>query len=254
VLRDALQAEIASIRTHAPNVYAHGQIEELHKLRVAIRRSRALLHAARALVDDERVEPLRDRLRLLGGALGPARDADVFLGGLRDEQEAVDEPGGEALLARVEVERLDAYATARAALDDASYLSLLEELDDFCSTADLPKGTIEEIVEPAAEKLRKTMRAVSSDETLHSARIKAKRLRYAAEAAGARKIAKRAERFQDVVGAHQDAVVAERRLRELADPETSVLVGRLIERQAERRRRARARTPKTWKRLAKTIR
>lgn len=252
MLRESLQAEIASIRTHAPNIYAHGQTEELHKLRVAVRRVRALLRAA-SPIDDERVEPLRERLRALGGALGPARDADVFLEWLREEAEAIDEPGGEVLLARIEAERLEAYAAARAALDDPTYLSLLEDLDDFCSTAEIPEGTVDEIVKPAAKKLRKAMRAVSSHEALHSARIKAKRLRYAAESAGARKVERRAKRFQDVVGEHQDAVVAERRLRELADPETSILVGRLIERQAQRRRRARAATPKAWKKLAKTI-
>ena len=47
----------------------------------------------------------------------------------------------------------------------------------------------------------------------------------------------RAKRLQDVVGEHQDAVVAEERLRALSEPATALLVGRLIERQRARRPR-----------------
>ncbi len=48
---------------------------------------------------------------------------------------------------------------------------------------------------------------------------------------------------QDVVGEHQDSVVAEAKLRELVAPDRAVAVGRLIERERERRRDARARYP-----------
>ena len=64
----------------------------------------------------------------------------------------------------------------------------------------------------------------------------------------------RAKRLQDVVGEHQDAVVAEERLRALSEPATALLVGRLIERQRARRHSARAEVPKAWRKLAKTIR
>jgi CHAD domain-containing protein len=252
VLRDALQTQVTAMREHAPNVYAHGDAEELHKLRVAVRRLRALLRAAAPLIDDERSETLRVELKTLGGALGPARDADVFAGYLRAECAQLDEPGAETLLARVESGRLDAYAAAREALDDPRFVELLNALDDFCATVETRDGSLDEVVAKEAMRLRKSMRDVSTDAALHEARIKAKRVRYAAEAAGDDATVKRAKSFQDVVGEHQDAVVAEQRLRELAEPETAILVGRLIERQAERRRRARKRTPKAWKRLAKT--
>jgi hypothetical protein len=48
--------------------------------------------------------------------------------------------------------------------------------------------------------------------------------------------------LQDAAGAHQDAAVAEERLRGLADPETALVIGRLVERQHDRRRQAR----KAW--------
>ncbi len=59
-------------------------------------------------------------------------------------------------------------------------------------------------------------------------------------------LADRIRELQDAAGQHQDAVVAEGRLRELADPETALVVGRLIERQHHRRRDAR----KAWAKRA----
>lgn len=240
------------MREHAPNVYAHGDPEELHKLRVAVRRLRALLRAAGPAIEDTRTDTLRAQLRLLGGALGPARDADVFASYLQSELEGLDEAGAEPLLQKVEGERLEAYAAARTALDDPAFVRLLEALDDYVGSIDVGEAPLDELVRAEAKKLRKAMRDASSDSALHEARIKAKRVRYAAEAAGDEATVSRAKRFQDVVGEHQDAVVAERRLRELAEPETAIVVGRLIERQAARRRRARKRTSKAWKKLAKT--
>ena len=86
-------------------------------------------------------------------------------------------------------------------------------------------------VEPAGlatkafRKLRKQaneITAESDDAALHEVRKTAKKARYAAELAEpvagkrAARFVKQAKAFQDVVGEHQDAVVAEERLRELA--------------------------------------
>ena len=76
-------------------------------------------------------------------------------------------------------------------------------------------------------------------------------MRYVAEALGEERVVRRAKEFQDVVGEHQDAVVAEQRLRALAErvPEAALPLGVLIERQRERRARMRGDLPKSWKRL-----
>ena len=249
-----MAAHVDALRTHAPNVSPDGDPEELHKARVAVRRLRALLRAARPLIEYERAEPLRAALAELGRALAPARDADVLLAHLREEAASLDEPEAPRLLERLETERLQAHAAARAALDDASFGRLLRELDAFCTDVPIRTGSLDGVVKREATKLRRAMRRATTDEELHAARIRAKRVRYAAEAAGAEAIVERAKRFQDVVGEHQDAVVAEARLRELADAQTAIVAGRLIERQAERRRRALVATPKAWKRLAKALR
>jgi CHAD domain-containing protein len=90
---------------------------------------------------------------------------------------------------------------------------------------------------------------------LHRLRIRAKRARYAAEAVGAKKeFVDRAKDLQDVLGEHQDAVVAEERIRDLlarvrGTGRTALAAGRLIERQRLRRANARRAWPKAWKRL-----
>jgi CHAD domain-containing protein len=49
--------------------------------------------------------------------------------------------------------------------------------------------------------------------------------------------------LQDVIGEHQDAVVAEAKLRGIARASTAIAAGRLIEREQERRRERRRAYP-----------
>ena len=52
---------------------------------MAVRRLRALLRAARPMIDRGWADELRDELRWLGAALGEVRDLDVLLEHLEDE-------------------------------------------------------------------------------------------------------------------------------------------------------------------------
>jgi CHAD domain-containing protein len=114
------------------------------------------------------------------------------------------------------------------------------------------------------DRVAKAMRRVEaepSDEAVHRARIKGKRARYAAElleddlgSAGKRLISA-AKRFQDVAGEHQDAVVAEERIRKLLhgkrSQRTALAAGILIAGERERRARASAELPDAWHSLDK---
>jgi CHAD domain-containing protein len=98
-----------------------------------------------------------------------------------------------------------------------------------------------------------------SDSGLHKLRIRGKRARYAAELAqpGAGKKAARfvsaAKELQDILGEHQDAVVAVRQLRELARrtnrTDAALVAGRLIELQRKRRALSRRHLPGVWRRV-----
>lgn len=100
------------------------------------------------------------------------------------------------------------------------------------------------------------------DETkIHDLRIMLKRVRYAAElAAPERKAPGRfladAKTLQDLLGKHQDAVIAEQHLRAavVSDPPTAAafVAGRLAELQHTSRALVRERLPAAWKRLRKS--
>ncbi|MGZ8687693.1 MAG: CHAD domain-containing protein, partial [Gaiellaceae bacterium] len=78
--------------------------EDVHDMRVAVRRLRAMLRAARELLAPEWSEPLRAELRWLGGALGPLRDADVFGEYLREETPGLDDRDRAGAAERVELD------------------------------------------------------------------------------------------------------------------------------------------------------
>jgi CHAD domain-containing protein len=234
---------------------------------VAVRRSRAILRAARPVLDPSWSEPLRDELHWLGSALGRRRDVDVLLGHLRGEIEQLEQPERTAAGSLVELlagEREAAQAIAVDALTSERYYWLLDGLESAVRGPRVRRGEVS--LRKLAAKEFKRLRELagrlgpdSTDEELHRARILGKRARYSAELAEpevgkpARKFVERAKAFQDVLGTHQDAIVAEARLRGLlADSPGSgaaFAAGRLVERERSRRREARAALPEAWREL-----
>jgi CHAD domain-containing protein len=101
-----------------------------------------------------------------------------------------------------------------------------------------------------------------TDEELHAVRIRAKRARYAAEAAApvlgkhTRAEAAAAAKLQDVLGEQRDAVVAERWLRAQVRTSRSVptafAAGELAGLERAAATRARKRWRKAWKKLSRT--
>lgn len=232
--------------------------EEVHKQRVATRRLRSLLRSTRDRINDpDRGTRLRDELRWLGNALGEVRDRDVLIGYLFGELATIEEAASfGAILELLDNEREQSRHTLLEALDSSRYRALLGELE---RPPGLREG--ERLGSAAAadyERLRRSAKKVGkdpSDEELHRLRIRAKRARYAAEVIGGeRRFVDRAKALQDVLGEHQDAAVAEARIRELVGQvrgtgRTALVAGRLIERQRARRAAAREAWPKAWKRL-----
>lgn len=262
-LRGRLREQLREIERHDPGTRLGHDPESLHDMRVAVRRLRALLWAGKGLIATD-TSGITARLKELGSVLGEVRDFDVLLARLEEEAAGL---GGEdtkqarSLLAALRTERSCSRARLLAALRSDDYLALLDdtertikELEPTSAEAD-----VEELADQAFFKLRKAVRKLKddpSDEELHAIRKKGKRARYAGELAGRKKFVKRAKKLQDVLGEHQDAVVATERLRELAaeaTPDQAVAAGRLIEREGERRAEARAAWPKAWTKLRKTI-
>ncbi len=268
-LRAYLRAQLTAIERHDPAVRVGSDPEDLHKLRVAIRRSRAALREARSLLGEERGRDLRDELKWLGRQLGPARDLDVLIARLRIEVAELDGPDAVPagkIVMQLEEEREAAQADVLAALDSTRYAELLATLEETVSAPPVATSDVS-LKRVARREFRRLERHVDalglapSNDALHRARIQAKRLRYATELSSqllgkdGDGVVSAAKAFQDVVGAHQDAVVAEERirtaLRRARGVGSGLAAGRLIERERARRADARSELPKAWKRLRK---
>jgi CHAD domain-containing protein len=238
-------------------------------MRVATRRLRAFLRAAQPLLDREWAESLRSEVGWLGSALGPVRDLDVLMEHLHSDASDLDPKERRALrriFRRLEQERSEDRAAMLAALGSDRYVALLDRLEDAARAPLLAAGaedaSLEDIAADEYRQLRKAVRALGpepSDDELHEIRIHGKRARYAAELAEpvvgkpATKFIQEAKAFQDVLGEHQDAAVAEARMRgmllELGGAATAFSAGRLVERQRDRRLDARDAFPAAWKAL-----
>jgi CHAD domain-containing protein len=234
--------------------------ESVHEMRVAVRRARALLRVGQPLYRSD-VGDLNDGLRFLARLLGRVRDAEVMLERLRsagDSLEADDRTAIAWFLRALEGERWQGRVALLGALNDGRYLALLDRLDDAIETL-APAGSppaLEELAALEVRKLHKRIRRLGDDpgdDDLHSLRKAVKRARYAFELAGGAQGVKRAKALQDVLGSHQDSVVAEQRLRELARSASAaeaLAAGRLIEREHALRREARKEWRPAWRRLA----
>jgi len=266
-LRAYLRAQLEEIERHDPAVRVGSDPEDVHKLRVAVRRSRAALREARTLLGDEQGRTLRDELKWLGGRLGPARDLDVLIAHLRREVVELDGPDAipaGKIVMQLEAEREVARREVLEALESERYanvLALLGQVVDAppVATSDI---SLDRLTRREFKKLKRQIEALgltAPNDALHRARIRAKRLRYATELSAqllgnkSDDVISAAKTFQDVVGAHQDAVVAEdyirNAVRRARGVGSGVAAGRLIERERARRAEARAELPDAWKRL-----
>ncbi len=261
----ALRSQYAEIVRRHPGTRLGTDPEELHQMRVATRRMRAILRAARPLLDREWVASLRAELGWLGGALGPVRDLDVLLEHLRADAHLLggaDEQAFLALLAALESEREADRARMLACLDEPRFVALMRRLEAEAGAPRLvaEDGSLRDLARREFRRLRKAVRRLGGeppDDALHATRIAVKRARYAAELAersvgrAAAPVIRDCKGLQDVLGDHQDAAVAEERIRALVGPRTrvdrAVAAGRVIERQHERRRLARAAFPGAWR-------
>ncbi|MFI1156656.1 CHAD domain-containing protein [Streptomyces sioyaensis] len=215
--------------------------DSVHRMRVATRRLRSAFRSYTKVLDRAVTLPIGTELKWLAAELGVERDREVLTERLRSGLAGVPRElrlGPVDARLRIWSERRRAGARDRLldVLDGPRYLSLLKTLYAFLEEPPLRKAAgrpAPEVVASAVLKdyrrlARRTDAALAApagqgrDEALHGARKAAKRTRYAAEAARpalgrpAKKFAKRTKRVQQVLGDHQDSVVARGALRELA--------------------------------------
>ncbi|ONH28657.1 CYTH and CHAD domain-containing protein [Pseudofrankia asymbiotica] len=269
----ALLAADARVRLDEP--------ESVHDLRVAARRLRSTLRTFRALFDPERTRRLEARLRDLNLLLNGARDGEVqlerFSGQIGELAERdVLGPVAARVQGHLRSQQLRGREQALTWLRGDEYLTFLEDLITFVrEPAYTPLGR-----RPAREVLRRPVRrsdrklrrrveqataippGPARDAALHGARKAAKRLRYAAEAVevvygpAATKHASRTKKIQNILGEHQDCVVAQDTLREFAIAanaagESSFTYGLLLCGERDRARHARGSLTARWPALSR---
>jgi triphosphatase len=210
--------------------------EAVHQARIAVRRMRAAFSMYKEVVTGVEADFLRRELKWLSDLLGDARDKDVFLSGRLSEIELEHPgvPGFADVRARVE----EMYRAAGDRLEEALHsqrfrdllLSLVRFVHDDEKGNDAMGGRFMEF---AASELRRRLDAVAKKKKVarghdalkrHRLRIKAKKLRYMSEffvpvAKDEKLLAKTSEdlkELQDLLGALNDSIAAERLLGGIA--------------------------------------
>jgi CHAD domain-containing protein len=279
--RAALSQHVHVLLDREEGVRDGRDIEDVHQMRVATRRLRAGLKLFGPFVPGD-ADALREELSWLASALGEVRDLDVQLAALlHAAQDLHASPEAFAPLAgwfrarhltarQALIESLDAerFGQLRTAL-----LAVINEPPaESGLAADAAEGVLPELLGANYRRFRKA--AADLDEhspapQLHRARIRAKQLRYSLEFSAdvygkpARELIRVAVDAQDALGAIQDAVVMEDRLREIGEgghelPPASIFVaGQLAQHFADGQHAARSEVPhalrgllrKQWRRL-----
>jgi CHAD domain-containing protein len=252
VVTSYVAEQLETVLSYDPRV-RQAEYDSVHKMRVAVRRTRSILRTAERLLDADRASWLEAELKWLAGELGEVRDLEV----LRERFAARFSEIGRPLpswMASLDAKERLAYDRLNHTLTGERYFALLDALEAF--VADPP------LTERASRKARKAVPALVAgawrrvarrhaelehaedpDEARHRTRKAAKRARYTAEAARpvlgepARSLAVQAGRVQEVLGAYQDSVIARERLAELSagDGEDTVAMLMDVERRAAHR-------------------
>jgi inorganic triphosphatase YgiF len=212
--------------------------ETLHQMRVGLRRLRSALK----LFDDVAPCPpeLLDHIVWLGQQLGAARDADVLLTDTLPQVQA--NPGGKNGLMTLQKLALESAQrhrqTAAQALLSPRYTQLLLSMGVWMQhlTTDVPDAPVSDFAHATLQRLHKRLlkraqRMDSADPaSVHSTRIAAKRGRYALEffhtlyrEKSARHYLKTLAAMQSALGRHNDLVIAEALLLDMAQAHPDAL-------------------------------
>ncbi|WP_051742089.1 MULTISPECIES: CHAD domain-containing protein [Kitasatospora] len=250
--------------------------DAVHRMRVACRRLRSAFRTYRRLLAPGATDELVAELRWLAAALGRARDQEVLGERLaararelpaecRPEQVAAElERRGKAEYRRV-------WPEVVAALDSPRRRALADGLAELLTDPPLrgraDRAAGPELTRVAAREQRRTADRIRTaladggeeqDTALHEARKAAKRARYAGETAlpvagrAAERYVARMKAVQEVLGEHQDAVVASTALREQARASKEPFgYGVLYGQQLAEAERARLALPEVWERAAR---
>jgi triphosphatase len=244
-VRKLARLHLEQLRVHDPGTRLDTDPEELHDMRVATRRLRALVRAIPEAFPIAVRFGFTDELRWLAQTLGAVRDLDVQLGNLRQFAQTAPpahRPALDPYRTHLERKRAANRTEMLAALDSERYYRLLRRLERFAEARTGPASSAsahDPVSLVGRRRVRKAfqrllqqggaIQATPAPEDLHALRIRAKRFRYLLEflrdltAKPGRRLVKRLIRLQDLLGTHHDAVVAAEFVRGYADEHAAQL-------------------------------
>ncbi|MER6376275.1 CYTH and CHAD domain-containing protein [Streptomyces mirabilis] len=266
--RDAIVELDPAVRRDVP--------DSVHRMRVATRRLRSTFRSYGKILDRTVTDPIGVELKWLAAELGVDRDQEVLTEHLTT---ALDDLPSDLVTGPVQA-RLSTWSGARrsgsrqhliAVLDGKRYLDLLTTLDTLVAGPPLREAASKKPEKVIAKAVRKDFEKVADlvgealelpsgserDLAMHDARKKAKRTRYAAEAATpalgdpAADLVKSMKSLQTLLGDHQDSVMVRGALRELATEaheagENAFTYGVLYGRAEQRAAAVEAELPGEW--------
>ena len=215
------RACLAQVHANEDGFLLRRDPEFLHQLRVGLRRLRVALAIPEDPVWRAAREPLREELRWLFSAIGPARNWDVFLTEILPP--LLRQEGGDAGLAAFRARCLRLrhrhHAAAREAVRGERYTALLLAIGELLAgplPAESPGQAASvlsfarAVIERRDRALRRRGEALieASAEDRHRARIAAKKLRYCVEFFAALHPHKRVRRYVEALSELQDALGA----------------------------------------------
>lgn len=270
-LEDFLSSQLRILESEESAVIEGKDPEALHRFRVALRKSRAVLAEFKPWLIPEMIH-LRQQMTAIARVTGDCRDADVFMESLAQDQVAMPpdfHPGMERLQRQLQIRRRSAHQEVVAMIQSASYQALksdwrqwLEQpavewlsVTQLSSLKKLLRDRIHHRVNKVAGTLAR-LKQGSAEEEIHAFRIMCKKLRYLLEFTaierGDKKVDKAIQvlkRFQNYLGEYHDAGVQAAWLldfleTETQDVQTAASIGWLLAVRKERQRR-------NWKKLLK---
>lgn len=237
--RKVLLAEFVQMLKHEAGSRTGEDIEDVHDMRVSIRRMRSIFRLLAPYYKVKDVRPYRSDLSRLGEVLGEVRDLDVMIEDLRAFQLTLDADGQADL--QVTIDELDERRVAaredlNKRLDRKTYRRFLKAFGQFVTTP--IEDQLHGVIAPsqvrhllpsliydrlAAVRAYDDALADADDETLHALRIEFKRLRYTvslfADVLGTTiaEFVVELKLIQDTLGRINDATTARERLDTLLD-------------------------------------
>lgn len=268
-LSEAWQTSLQEMHAREMGVIAGDDAEELHRFRVALRTTRALLRLFQHYLPEP--ESFVGEFAWLSDALSPVRDLDIvaqFVQHSADQSPQSEQRTLAACKRALARQRVAQRKTLQTLLCSRRYRRLLKNWQVYIERrlqgAELPialhvrSKTSQRVIalEQILKLLRRLRRIDSAAAQLHRMRIRCKRLRYLFDALPVadndKKFAalrKALVRLQRILGEHQDAVVIRAWFAQLAGQSKSgiEIPSAWYEAVEQQQRSARAELPRAWR-------